>query len=74
MHGMAKLGVRDRGTLANYLLHVVSGCHLPLHLDRARRHAATAVERIGRDLCPQNETIWRRVAAGDAERKGIAQE
>src|SRR6185436_6273904 len=74
MHGMAKLGMGDRGALANHLLHVVSGRHRPLHLDWARRHATTALERIGRDLGPQYEAIRRRIAAGDAKRKGIARE
>ena len=74
MHGMAKFGMRDRSALADHLLHAVACRHRPFDLDRPHGHAAAAVERLGRDLGPQHKTVRRRVAAGDAERKGIGRE
>src|SRR5207302_5780829 len=40
MHRMAKLGMRNRGALANHLAHVGGGGYRPVDLDRAVGHAA----------------------------------
>ena len=71
MHRVPQFGMRNGLALLHSLLHALVARHHPCDLDLFFRHAAAALQRLGRKLGPQHETVGRRITGRHAKRKRV---